>query len=292
MPHEKTITKWYQTNDCQPGFPKEAVDAMRKVVEKEKAKGRKAMCEILFDEVHIRSDIQEARGKEYGIPIIGKPKEGVEGATEILTFMAVFHDDEKTKIPFGYFPSTGSVDAKEKAQLIIKAITTVQETEAKVLGLTFDGAAVNFTSMDELGAKLDEETSTYSIIVNGEEIYIYPDPSHMVKNVRNTLAKYQLVDGQGRIIKFEYFEKLLNLQEKFDFKMNTKLTSQHIFFSNKPMNVRLAVQLFSNSVANQLERCLLEKVPGFEDCAATIEFSRWVNDIFDVCNSQSLEAPG
>lgn len=199
---------------------------------------------------------------------------------------------DKKKIPYGYFPSTGLVDKHQKKHLIIKAIELIQECGGKVLGITFDGVVVNFATVEELGAKLEDDGVTYSFKVNGQTIYIYPDPSHMIKNVRTTLSKYDLIDGEGRTIKYEYFEKLLKLQEKLDYKIVPKLTYDHVFFDKKPMNVRLAVQLLSNTVANELQNCVNKKIEGFEGAEGTIIFARYFNNIFDACNSQNLEAEG
>ena len=54
------------------------------------------------------------------------------------------------------------------------------------------------------------------------------------------------------------------------------------------MNVKLAVQLFSDSVADSLQFGLDHEIPGFQDCQGTIEFIRAFNALFDIMNSRNL----
>lgn len=55
------------------------------------------------------------------------------------------------------------------------------------------------------------------------------------------------------------------------------------------MKVRLAVYIFSNSVADAMEYCLKDLMNKlFEGSEATIEFYRRVNNIFDVLNSRKF----
>ena len=58
------------------------------------------------------------------------------------------------------------------------------------------------------------------------------------------------------------------------------------------MNVELAAQLLSESIATSLEFCLEEKIHGFERCEATINFIRIFSTLFDILNSRNLNAKG
>lgn len=54
------------------------------------------------------------------------------------------------------------------------------------------------------------------------------------------------------------------------------------------MNVRLAVETLSNSVANSMQFLMDRNYEEFSNAAATIKFVRVMNDIFDVMNSKRL----
>lgn len=53
------------------------------------------------------------------------------------------------------------------------------------------------------------------------------------------------------------------------------------------MKVKLASQLFSNSVADALQVCEKYNVE-FKNVAATITFIRLINNIFDILNSRNI----
>jgi hypothetical protein len=58
------------------------------------------------------------------------------------------------------------------------------------------------------------------------------------------------------------------------------------------MNVKLAAQLLSDSVATSLEFCLQQNMPDFEGCEATVNFIRVFDKLFDILNSRNLKASG
>lgn len=58
------------------------------------------------------------------------------------------------------------------------------------------------------------------------------------------------------------------------------------------MKVRLATQLLSNSVADALQYCQQNCIPGFEDCRGTIQFLRVFNNLFDIFNSRNIRMKG
>ena len=69
-----------------------------------------------------------------------------------------------------------------------------------------------------------------------------------------------------------------------------KLTSTHLNFQNNVMNVKLATQQLSRSVADSMVFCMENDVPGFENCEHT--FIRNINDIFDILNARDIRGEG
>ena len=59
-------------------------------------------------------------------------------------------------------------------------------------------------------------------------------------------------------------------------------------FFNRKMNVRLAAQTLSESVADAIDFCADNEIPGFEDSIATTKFIRYFNRLFDIFNEISL----
>jgi len=82
----------------------------------------------------------------------------------------------------------------------------------------------------------------------------------MLKLVRNTLGeKKSIVDGSDRFIKWDYIDMLHKLQEQDGLHFGNRLRSAHIAWHRNKMNVRLAAQLLSESVATYFHRILLPR---------------------------------
>ena len=115
----------------------------------------------------------------------------------------------------------------------------------------------------------------------------------MLKLVRNVFGeKRRILDQDGGHISFKYIEMLHSFQESSGVHLANKLRSAHIQFFKKKMNVKLASQMLSASVADALEFAEKNGIPGFEGCGPTVKFIRCFNDAFDVLNSRALAAHG
>lgn len=123
------------------------------------------------------------------------------------------------------------------------------------ISVTFDGCPTNFAMARLLGCNLNFNEINTSFNVNDKKVIIYPDPSHMLKLIRNTLAqKEKITDAYGRI-SWEYIKILLELQENEGLHMGNKLKKAHVNFTKQIMKVKLAAQIFSDTVANTIEIC-------------------------------------
>lgn len=87
-------------------------------------------------------------------------------------------------------------------------------------------------------------------------------------------------------IKWEYVEKLHKVQEREQLRAANKLTSRHVNFHQKKMNVKLCVQVLSNRTATGIDFCRKIGMDGFEGSEATTEFLRINNYTFDLLNTR------
>ena len=115
----------------------------------------------------------------------------------------------------------------------------------------------------------------------------------MIKLVRNCFGdKRCLIDKEGNFVKWEYIELLHDLQEKEELSLANKLRAAHIACVKKKMSVKLAAQLFSESVGTSLRYCLDKKLGEFSGCQATIDFILLSNTLFDIMNSRNFKSSG
>jgi len=80
----------------------------------------------------------------------------------------------------------------------------------------------------------------------------------------------------------------LHLKHKYEgLTAATKLTQRHITYHNEKINVKLASQVFSNSVSNALKFCKALGDPKFDEVDGPAMFCVFNND-FDILNFRSL----
>ena len=129
------------------------------------------------------------------------------------------------------------------------------------------------------------------------QIYIVFDVCHMLKLMRNLLGDYKVIckeeDGELKQIKLQYIEDLNSIQEELGFALSNKLKKKHIMWTKHKLNVSMAAQTLSGSVAkaiNSLQDDL--SMAEFQESEDTCEFIRKVDTAFDLLNSRNPLAKG
>lgn len=290
LPNPRTLSRWYQNVNIEPGFCTEAFNALKV---KAQTSEMPVICAMVLDEMAIRKSLcWDPQTKTYYGRVnfgIDCDMDSLEVANECLVLLLTCINGS-WKLPVGYFFIT-ALSGEQKAVLVKTCIHKCEEVGVKVVSLTCDGPAANFSMFSALGCDFNsgQVIFTYSNSI----IHAFIDPCHAIKLVRNTFGELRVFyDMHGRKIDYIYLEHLLNLQEAAGLHMATKLTKAHILYQKQKMKVRLATQLLSDSVADALEHCADLKIPEFQGCEGTINFIRLINSVFDVLNSRSIRPPG
>lgn len=292
LPHTRTLSRWYSSFDGEPGFTNESFNALQLKVSLEK---KRIICSLIIDEMSIRQHEEWVAGKDkcYGYVDIGTGAKEITLAKDALVFLLNCINGN-WKLPVGYFLIAG-MTGEQKKGLVLQCLEKCHEVGVQVVSLTCDGAPANLTMAKRLGCSLQHNNlkTSFKHPSTNEDVVFFLDPSHMVKLVRNTLGeKGSLVDDTNEIVSWNYLKELHNLQASESFHLANKLRSQHIAFHKQKMKVRLATQLFSESVATALAFCRNElHMEQFVGAGATIRFILIVNNLFDVLNSRNLLQP-
>ena len=114
------------------------------------------------------------------------------------------------------------------------------------------------------------------------------DPPHLIKNVRNNLLTYDFLIGDS-VVSFDHIVKLFELEDKSSLRFVPKLTRCHIEMNNfKKMNVKLATQVLSHSVASAIDTYIkLNKMTDVASDTAINWFVERVDRLFDIMNSNT-----
>lgn len=253
LPHLATISRWYRSVDGSPGFTQEALNAL---ISRSKNSSSPILCNLVMDEMHIHKQIEWTGLKLTGYVDLGTDidSDSLPEAREVLVFMLV-GINSSWKIPVGYF-LVNSLSAAEKAELVKKCLAFINESGVIVTSLTFDGAASNFSMCEKLGADFSDPHNLkpqFDHPITNEPIFIYVDPCHMIKLIRNSLAsKGEIIDMDNNKIKWAYISQLVEKQNLEGLHAATKLRMRHLQWYREKMKVRLAVQTLSKSVSDAL----------------------------------------
>jgi hypothetical protein len=176
---------------------------------------------------------------------------------------------------------------------VIESIIRHFEVGVIIKVITCDGTKVNLSLFNKLGASVHVDNIVPYFqhpVDNSLKVYVTLDYCHMLKLVRNNLKHFGCFYTKFGVVKFEHFVKLVEFQEKLDFKLENKLNGGHINFERDTMKTRLVVQLFSRSVAKSLKFLMKIGVLEFIDAHATIKFCEIMDEIFDILNTRSHNA--
>lgn len=290
LPHERTISGWYQSVNCGPGLTKEAFIALKGAVTEAKKSNQTLICNLSFDELAIRQQVEWNGNSSVGYVDIGDGLQHQVKATQIIVFMVVCIN-RGWKIPVGFFPII-SLTAEQKKNLLMHCLSDLLDTGIEVCGVTFDGAPANLTVSKLLGCEISCKNSTFHFDFRGKKVVIYPDPCHMLKLVRNCFCDMAIICTRDGNIEWRYLVSLQDLQDQEGLHLGTKLRKAHIYFSKQKMKVRLAVQTLSKSVADAIDFCRnVLQLPEFVGSESTTKFIRALNEAFDILNSLSFKQP-
>lgn len=292
LPSLSTIRKWYSVIDGKPGFSAEAFTALKLKAIEANTNGDEILASILFDEIAIRKqeEFDEHADRSTGqvnfgtnIDDTGDPKD-IKYAKDALVYM-VTGVNMSFKIPVAYFLIAG-LSAEEKAALTKEVILLVSKTGVKVVGLVFDGLALNFSMARAMGASLDKNKLYINNPHSDDKILIFPDACHMLKLARNRLGIIKtLYDGDENLIEWRYLEELEKYQRETGVNVGNKINKTHVQWEKKRMSVRLASETLSNSSADSLDFLRNKGVEEFIGSEGTANYLRRMNNVFDICNS-------
>jgi hypothetical protein len=211
------------------------------------------------DEIHLeRETVDTKNGSTLGNVDLGDGPEDDTSANEAWVHMLTSLDEnEDWKVPVGYY-LIDSLEAEQRANLILETISEAYESNCIVTALTSDGPSVNKKTFEILGAVMDPIHKTpYFFHPNDPEIKIYCfiDPPHGLKCIRNNWSRNKFYSEKG-VIDFDYIKKLHEYQRKLNLNIGNKLTNNHVHFKNVAMCVKFASETLSNSVANSLQYLL------------------------------------
>lgn len=283
FPTKQTLLKTISHISMETGFSNTCLFALKSIAKT--MKNPYKTCIISFDEIKLQkglaynSKLDKIIGYEYNIDQNSQPKL----ATHALVFM-VRGLCKKWKQVFGSFFSSNTLSASLLQNLLTNAITKILDCGLNPICVVCDQG----TNNQELSHKLKISESKPYFYVNDHKVFFVHDPPHLVKCMRNNFKNYNTQFDSQKIASWQHIVSLYDFDVKQTHRLVPKLTSKHINVDGlKKMNVALASQVFSNSVAGGL--CTLSTLQFLPSSANfTADFCSKMNDLFDSVNSRVL----
>lgn len=298
LPHPRTLTKWYSQSDChgEPGILTEAVKTLQSAAAQLAKEGKQLLASLAFDEMAIRRHVQYDHQKKEWLGYIRYGRRSDDGsvpiAKNVLVFMITILNSN-ISIPVAYFPIT-SLDAIEKRDLLIEILTGFHRIGVKVVNVTFDGLKSNRAMCELLGVSFDPKNIIpfFHHPVDDSLVCIMLDNCHMLKLLRNLLGDRKKINDRLRSpIEWKYFELLETCRVNSKF-VTHRLNKRHLQYNRNRMNVWLAAETLSTSVASSMSHLMESGDTNFQNAESTIHFIKQINDLFDVMNTKKIRVSG
>lgn len=108
IPHAATLRSWYHEIKVEEGFTEESFTAFKYKSLEYRQNGKNLYCSMIFDEMHIKRQIEWDGKKLHGFSSIGTSSDPVlRAATQVLVILVVALDSS-WKVPISYFFSQRS----------------------------------------------------------------------------------------------------------------------------------------------------------------------------------------
>ena len=203
-------------------------------------------CGLILDGMHIRKHVDYDRHADqlYGFTFFtAKCNEVIvpQLANEVMVFMAVGLK-KKWTLPLAYF-FISSLSGVSLAAIISETILRLTNVGVRCLSITLDGSAINVSALANLGFKWNDISCNWIKDPSrpSSKVYIFPDPCHMLKLIRNMLADWKVLYTHNGAVRWSHIAMLHAYQLRHGLSAANKLSEKHIYFERQKMKVSLIV---------------------------------------------------
>ncbi|XP_077535872.1 uncharacterized protein LOC144148165 [Haemaphysalis longicornis] len=290
LPCVSTIRKYISMVGLKCGFDEDFFKAFKVKVSKKTSFQKRGM--LIFDEIHVRKEMTVCSQTMTYAGLVDNGEQGVQ-SNELADHGLVFAFSpfgESYLQPVAVFASKGPTKSTLLAQLLLQCIVYLERAGVFVDGIVCDGASTNRAMWKQLGISgaLGNVANAFEHPLDvSRKVYVLSDVPHLFKCIRNRLYEKKILKRQGRFIKWSCYDALYVADTKHaaDLRVCPKLTYSHVNPSNMlKMRVKLATQLFSNSVAKGIQFYARRGETRLCNAEATVEFTLFLNNLFDALN--------
>ncbi|KAK3920713.1 Transposable element P transposase [Frankliniella fusca] len=185
------------------------------------------------------------------------------------------------------FLTRGNASDSELTKLVLEAVILLERSGLLVDGVVTDGATWNRSMWAKFGISKETFSAQHPCDPD-RKLYFISDFPHMMKCMRNCLCSKKIIQTQNGDVQLRHWEAVLEAESvhKLGLRECHKLTKDHLHPDAwQKMNVAMAWQFWSASVAAAMERYRFQGVDKLDDCQASIEMCQLINNLADAMNS-------
>eukprot|EP00112_Aurelia_sp_Birch-Aquarium-sp1_P001448 Seg1156.4 transcript_id=Seg1156.4/GoldUCD/mRNA.D3Y31 product="DNA transposase THAP9" pseudo=true protein_id=Seg1156.4/GoldUCD/D3Y31 len=305
LPSQRTLRSYKNYIRPKQGFNKEIIGELLEKVKE--ISDIERFVVLLLDEMKIQENLvwDKYTGELIGFVDLGDIElnyAALEDVESVATHVLV-HLIRSVVNPFKFslanFATTGATSA-QLFPIFWKAVSILElKCKLKVVAVTCDGASANRKFYRMHSYLLDEEQPNYidvtykTLNMFAEEprnIYFFADPPHLMKTARNCLAKSgsgkssRLLWNDGMTMLWSHISDLFYEDLDCGLKLLPKLKYDHVKLNPfLVMNVKLAVQVLSESVGTVLQKF------GPPQAEGTAQFCLMMDKFFDCINVRNTK---
>ncbi|KAK3932240.1 Retinol dehydrogenase 11, partial [Frankliniella fusca] len=139
----------------------------------------------------------------------------------------------------------------------------------------------------KVSQKKAKENHRSKFVSPKRRMWFASDFPHAIKSVKERLLKQEILKTPDGKVHLQHWKIVQEIDSAKGIRIAPKLTADHfVKIGYITMKVKLAFSMFSEEVAVAMEHYSKQKVPGLEDCAASVKFIRRINKLIDSMNAK------
>ena len=233
------LFSWLKGLDGSPGLSTQSIELLR--TKRTGSDGWKYdICGITIDAMSIMKRVKwdHLKQEPVGYVDLGCGKLSDDLATEALVIMAL-GIKSAWKLPVAYF-LTNKITAVLQKSMLKLVFDTLISVDVIPVSLTLDGTTTNFSTIKNFGCNIDPKNLKPWFDFPSsplKKIFVFPDPCHMLKLLRNIFGNVKQLKICGEMINWKYIEQLHEVQKKEGLRAANKLSDRHINWQKQKMKV-------------------------------------------------------
>jgi hypothetical protein len=290
LPSKSTISKFLQKVPFQTGINMQLFEKLKTRVSKMSNVNK--LCSVMFDEISLATNLTYCKLTDS---IIGYEDLGTLGRTNscanhALVFM-VQSIYSGWKQPVAYYFTKDSIKSKDLRYLIREVIEQLQ-----LIGITVACTVCDQGPTNRGALKLLKQESSYDVeepffSVNQQKIVSLYDAPHLLKSIRNALARYTIKYRDNKVAKFSHLISAFRFDQTRRFQTLRKIRKCYLLVNKyklMKMKVSIAAKTLSNTMAAAIETMIAQNTGLSSGAIDTAEFVHDINDLFDSFNSSNI----